>query len=599
MNGRHGTAAPESPDHLVFRPLRRLAGFDVTSCPWRTPGAGRVPPIDRLLTQFDGEARLWRLDGRAAAPVLLHARAHHGQAWLATADAPPRALELAAPCRACHRLHECPSCFVPVADRRTLRPPEPPHRPVGRTHRRDGRFLRGTAPDLARYVEFVARQAQDGDAVLEEPVREVWLVERDAVLPPRPPPSDPAPLLRALRERAVVARSYTIPSPDRRAAFRAVVGAAGRIADRLVARRHAGTSLQITESCMCRCLMCNLVGYFKRPQMPLPEVLRAMEEAALLGVELLDLFGGEVTLRRDLFELIRHARWLGLQCMFITTGYYVTPAYARRLEQAGLNRVVVSLDGSRPEIHDSIRQLPGLFAKAVRALKALAARPNIETFASTVILSQNLHDLPALVRLSGRLGIRGHEFFLPISGPVASTVPRWPTRAQAEELLERIVPAVEREAERLGVHVDFRPEVRAWNVPRRRAVALISSGRYHTRRSGTADRCPSAGWNLFVTVTGDVYPCDIPSLIRPRGALGNLRDATLLEIATSSAMARFDRDAGCHAGCRMCVGRYEAVRPDADRKTERPAGRSPPPRAPGSRAASTGPGASFPRHVRR
>jgi radical SAM protein with 4Fe4S-binding SPASM domain len=312
---------------------------------------------------------------------------------------------------------------------------------------------------------------------------------------------------------------------------------------------------------MCRCLMCNLVGFFRRPHAPLREVLRTMEEAALVGVEVLDIFGGEVTLRRDLFELVRHARWLGLQCMFITTGYYLTPAYVRRLERAGVNRIVVSIDGSRPEIHDAIRQLPGMHVRAVRALKALAAAGGIETFASTVILEQNLHDLPDLVRLSGRLGIRGHEFFLPISGPVASTVPRWPTRPQAVELFARIVPAVEREARRWGVSVDFRPEFRVWPVPRAAAAALVSSGCYNTHHPDPRSRCRAAGWNLFVTVTGDVYPCDMPSLIRKGGALGNLRDASLLDIVTSTAMADFDREAGHRPGCRMCVGRYEAVRP--------------------------------------
>lgn len=543
---RRRTVGLAARGHLVFRSMRRLRAFDVRDCPWRRPGARPAHGPERLVAATVGEARLWRLEGRAAIPALLQAKLHHGQVWLASPGAAPRPLVPAAPCRECHRLHECASCFVPAGEAVRAAPPE---------------TAVGADPWTGAKVErAAAAAARRGVVGIEVPVREVWLVERGARMPRRPRPSEPAAVLRALRDRGVVPLSYVLPSAERRAGFRAVVAAAERVGNPLVVRRHEGMSLQVTESCMCRCLMCNLVGYFKRSHMPLREVLRAMEEAALLGVRLLDVFGGEVTLRRDVFDLVRQARWLGTECMFITSGYYVTRSYARRLREAGVNRIVVSIDGSRPEIHDRIRQLPGMFVRAVRALKALAAERGISAFASTVILEENLHDLPELVRLSGRLGIPCHEFFLPISGPVCSTVPRWPSRAQAIELFERIVPAVEREARRWGVRVDFRPEFRAWSVSREVAIGLVSSGCYGTHHPDPASRCGAAGWNLFVTVHGDVYPCDMPSLIRRGGGLGNLRDASLLEIATSDAMARFDDAAGHHDGCRMCVGRYEAVR---------------------------------------
>ncbi|MBI5499284.1 MAG: radical SAM protein [Deltaproteobacteria bacterium] len=505
--------------------MRRLVAFDVADCPWRKPGRRPLRGPDHVVTMAGGPARLWRLAGRAATPVLLHAKLAHGQVWLAAGGQHPAPLGLAAPCEGCHRLHECAACFVPFE------------------------------PDGGRS----GPRGLDRPAGIAVPVREVWLLDEGAAMPRRPDPGEPVEVLRALRGRGFVPVRYELPSEGRRGGFRAAVVAAEGAQSGLAAVRHEGMSLQVTESCMCRCLMCNLVGYFKRPHMPLREVLRTMEEAGLLGVRMLDVFGGEVTLRRDIFELVRHARWLGMGCMFITTGYYVTPAYARKLREAGVSRIVVSIDGSRAEIHDSIRQLPGMFDRAVRALRALAATKGIEAFASTVILEQNLHDLVDLVRLSGRLGIRFHEFFLPISGPVASTLPRWPSRGRARELLETIVPAIEREAARRGVHVDFRPEFRSWDVSREAAIGLISSGCYNTRQASRASRCLAAGWNLFVTVNGDVYPCDMPSLIRKGGGLGNLHDATLLDVVTSSAMARFEREAGRHGGCRMCVGRYEAV----------------------------------------
>lgn len=134
-------------------------------------------------------------------------------------------------------------------------------------------------------------------------------------------------------------------------------------------------SVQFTEMCIANCVMCNVAGHFKRPRVPFPEVTETLFEVAASGVRKIDLFGGEITLRRDLFRLLTLARDLGMTPMFVTTGHFLTPAYVRRLAEAGLSGCNVSLDGSRPEIHDRIRNSPGLFRRAIRGLRALLQEP--------------------------------------------------------------------------------------------------------------------------------------------------------------------------------------------------------------------------------
>jgi radical SAM protein with 4Fe4S-binding SPASM domain len=540
----------EAPGHLLYTRGRPLKEFDLASCPYR--GGQRKPPCSHdgiILDEAPGSAVLWRLDPPGLAEsVLLHAKIHHGQVWRARKDGTIDALLLADECTGCHRLHECPAVFRPAGTEMALP---------------------GTGPDAGPAIELdqatcdltaLLDAAFEGGTTVRSLVREVWLVDRGAQRPRRPFPQDPARLLRELRYNGVVPTAYRIPEPTRRLPFEADLVARDRCNDPFVTVHHEGASLQVTESCMCRCVMCNIVGYFKQPMMPLPRTLRAIEECGLLGMRLTDLFGGEVTLRKDLFELIRHVRWMGMECMFITTGYYVTPTFVKQLKEAGLGRVVVSIDGSRPEIHDAIRQLPGIYDRAVRAMKALAAEPEIETFASTVILAENLWDLPDLIRLSGRIGIRKHEFFLPISGPVSSTTPRWPTAQQMDSFFDEILPEMERAARKSGVSIDFRPELRTWEISRREARQMISEGLYNIHARNPDSRCHAPGYNLFITVNGNVYPCDMPSVIHRDQALGNLDDATLLEIITSDAMRTFAEGAGHYPACRMCVGRYEAVR---------------------------------------
>jgi len=536
------------PGHLLYRPGRKLADFALESCPYRQKRRSLPCGHEGLILVDKGAARLFKLEGPAATPVLTEAKLNHGQVWLARGDTEAVPLFLAEECSRCHRLFECPTCFVPrVRTRCDSDESAPP----------DIRRPRRLAAD---FIDLVVSQAQEGPVTLSEPVREVWLVQRDSTVPERAQPSDPVLLMRELFDRGLVPLSYILPAPTNRGPFRATVMARKKVPDRFFSQHHEGVSLQVTESCMCRCVMCNIVGYFKTPMMSFPRILRALEEAGLVGIRLVDLFGGEVTLRSDLFELIRHVRWLGMDCMFITTGYYLTRKYVRRLKEAGVNRVVVSIDGSRPEIHDAVRQLRGIYDRAVRALKVLAAEPAIQTFSSTVILSENLWDLPDLIRLSGRLGIGKHEFFLPITGPISSTTPRWPSVREMKAFYESILPEMEQAADKVGVTIDFRPEFRSWKLTNQQAVEMVTRGLYNTHAGNPESRCLAPGWNLFITVNGNVYPCDMPSIISKDTALGNLDRHSLLEIINSKAMHEFAAGAGHYPACRMCVGRYEAVR---------------------------------------
>lgn len=547
---------PESasaPGHLTYRRTGRIKAFDVAHCPIKSHSL-KIPVSSRGAMMAGGDFfQTYRLENRNSLDsVVLHARLVHRESYHCDADRRCTALELHTSCVSCPRAHECPGVLQRVeAGDGEAQADVPENSP---------------APRALHRMDELVQLASTEDVELSEPVREIWLLEKKAIMPRRPFPVDPPVLLEALRRRGVVPIRLPVMrrTPDGAlrttvaGKFRVVVAAKERIESPFLRMNHMGVSMQVTESCMCRCVMCNGVGHFKIPFVPLSEVLSRLEQFALAGYRRMDFFGGEVTLRRDLFDLVRHAVWFGMESMFITTGYYLSPSYVKRLVEAGLDRIVVSIDGSRPEIHDGIRQLPGLWKKAVRALRVMSREKRLEAFSSTVILTENLEDLPDLIRLSGRLGIRQHVFFLPVSGTLLSTIPRWPTPLQTDELFDRIIPLMEAEAEAAGVSIDFRPEFRSWPVDNSTARNLISSGTYNFH-STVGQICRAPGRNLFVTVDGAVYPCDMPSIFGKDQVLGNLKETDLFAILSSPRLEDFSHSAGHFAGCRMCSGRYEAM----------------------------------------
>jgi MoaA/NifB/PqqE/SkfB family radical SAM enzyme len=83
------------------------------------------------------------------------------------------------------------------------------------------------------------------------------------------------------------------------------------------------------------------------------------------GVPHICFTGGEPTLRRDLVDLVRYAEDLGLVTGLLTDGRLLRDQpYLNELLMAGLDHLQVTLESSKPEIHDSIVGQSGAWAEA-------------------------------------------------------------------------------------------------------------------------------------------------------------------------------------------------------------------------------------------
>ena len=112
--------------------------------------------------------------------------------------------------------------------------------------------------------------------------------------------------------------------------------------------------ISVTDRCNFRCVYCmpkEVFGgdypFLERAELlTFEEIARVTRIAAGLGVEKVRLTGGEPLLRRDLEKLV--AQLAGIEAIrdltLTTNGSLLTPAKARSLAGAGLNRITISLD---------------------------------------------------------------------------------------------------------------------------------------------------------------------------------------------------------------------------------------------------------------
>jgi MoaA/NifB/PqqE/SkfB family radical SAM enzyme len=100
--------------------------------------------------------------------------------------------------------------------------------------------------------------------------------------------------------------------------------------------------------CNLACAYCNEYDDFSKP-VPLDMMRRRLDQLAALGTTIITLSGGEPMLHPEVDDIIAHIRKHGIMAGMITNGYLLTGDRVRRLNQAGLEHMQISIDNVRPD----------------------------------------------------------------------------------------------------------------------------------------------------------------------------------------------------------------------------------------------------------
>jgi uncharacterized radical SAM superfamily Fe-S cluster-containing enzyme len=132
--------------------------------------------------------------------------------------------------------------------------------------------------------------------------------------------------------------------------------------------------LDVTNRCNMNCPICiaNIPGMgfeFHPPFSYFEKVLKACSE--MEPRPLVQLFGGEPTVRDDIFEIIELGRSLGLDLRIVTNGLKLADEeYCKRICETKVH-VLVGFDGNDAAIYEKLRKNPSAFEKKVKALENL------------------------------------------------------------------------------------------------------------------------------------------------------------------------------------------------------------------------------------
>ena len=123
-----------------------------------------------------------------------------------------------------------------------------------------------------------------------------------------------------------------------------------RLFARAMASKHHPVLAQMVaiRRCNLACTYCNEFDAVSAP-VPLPTMLRRVDRLAELGTTIITFSGGEPMLHPDLDQIVRHVRSRGAIATLITNGYLLTVDRIRRLNQAGLDYLQISIDNVNPD----------------------------------------------------------------------------------------------------------------------------------------------------------------------------------------------------------------------------------------------------------
>ena len=312
----------------------------------------------------------------------------------------------------------------------------------------------------------------------------------------------------------------------------------------------------ITKRCNLACSHCYInAGSGGGEELSLDEAKRFMADLAEMKVPLLMFTGGEPLLRNDIWQLAEFAQELGLKTALSTNGTLITKEIAAKIKTMGIEYVGVSLDGAREETHDSIRNQPGSFQKAVRGLQN-CVEAGIRTGIRVTITRDNYREVESLIELTHELKIpRFCVYWLVPSGRGREVYEKQIEPEEAFQIFDTLFQkAGELNEEEMEILTVDAPQDGIYLLNKMKETGSPEYENALTLLHYRGDSCSAGDRVANVDPAGNVYPCQF--MQREEFNIGTIRERKFSELWTdvnNSLLTAFRNKASLLKGkCASC-----------------------------------------------
>ena len=305
----------------------------------------------------------------------------------------------------------------------------------------------------------------------------------------------------------------------------------------LVSRKLSMANFAITNACNAACRHCSFPSVRDYRTVTLEDAKSAIDSLHDLGVGVLSVTGGEPFTVPHLREIIEHASSTGMAVFTGTNGSLTTRGTVRRLADARIDAVWISVEATDPVTLEAHRGLDGLSQDIARTVRLLHEH-NVPTYAICAI-NREVLDIDRYLKYIHCLGFTSVKFDYPMTSPMGSTY-----LGYSDDRCLHLSPE-EREliVDRILLHkVDGSP-VRIIN-PTEGLRGFLN----HSRGIDVGYRCPAGRYVLYLDWDLNLFRCT-----QLEETMGDVREVVHDDLVTSEC------DLCYYQGCRDYGPMYHMI----------------------------------------
>jgi len=286
--------------------------------------------------------------------------------------------------------------------------------------------------------------------------------------------------------------------------------------------------LELTYRCNFRCTMCYVIHENTDGELTTDEWKAVLDQLADSGTMYLELTGGEIFVRPDIWEIIEYANKKKFLMHLFTNASYLTPDKAERLK--AFKNIVgfsVSIYGGDKETFDRVAHVKGAYERVLKGLQILTDH-GFKVKTKSPITNENVETIESMANISKMAACYQYQ-----CAPLIT--PR--DDGGLDPVGDRISDEAMREVWRHEIANGFGEKTMSW----------------------TSAPCAAGRSLVGISPQGDVYPC-----IQLRQSSGNLRDTSFKELwgsnvfddVRSYSLSKVEKCQTCSVGsfCAPCMG---------------------------------------------
>ncbi len=202
--------------------------------------------------------------------------------------------------------------------------------------------------------------------------------------------------------------------------------------------------IRVTENCNSRCITCYAWKNRSVDELTTEEVKNALRQLKDIGVKNLIFIGGDPLLRRDIGDIIKEASLLKFEIIIVVTNGLLLEDKAEELLENGVTHITVSIDGVG-RANDVIRGVHGYFEKSIRGLETVQRLKKDKglncsvTLLTTILLNQNVDEIPKLLEICQSLGVYWSFNLLDLNLDIFKGIPFSSLLVENEEEIDKTI----------------------------------------------------------------------------------------------------------------------------------------------------------------